>query len=199
MWSADGVFRSHESEIKSRWKHKRWEWNSSTFIRLLFWWGKGTIYQWSKFALRNHSFLLVGSFYIIANIRGYGAAWFPLWMAGHPHGYNVYHLNRTLPAESNAYMPNNSTATYPVLCFCENYGVCGCDDITVNRTTATNETVRWNTTYALWNGTGYSLLNGTLANGTTAPGGAENSGASLNGLGWVLYVSCILAGLYLVN
>jgi hypothetical protein len=136
---------------------------------------------------------------VMIDCRGYGAAWFPLWMASHPHGYYVYHLNRTLPAESNVYAPSNSTTKYPVLCYCEKYGVCGCDDITVNSTVGTNETVRWNTTYALWNGTGFTLLNGTLANGTTVPGGTENSASSLNGLGWVLYSSCIIAGLYLVN
>jgi hypothetical protein len=199
MESADGVFRAHESEIKSGRKHERREWNSSTLIRLLFWWCEGTIHQRSNLAIWGHSFLLVCIVYVNANIRGFGAALFPLWMASHPHGYYVYHLNRTLPAENNAYAPGNSTTKYPVLCFCETYGVCGCDDIKVNRTTAVNETVRWNTAYALWNGTGYSLLNGTLANGTTAPGGTENSGSSLNGLGWILYASCFLAGLYLVH
>lgn len=136
---------------------------------------------------------------VMIDCRGYGAAWFPLWMASHPHGYYVYHLNRTLPAESNVYAPINSSTKYPVLCYCEKYGVCGCDDITVNSTVGTNETVRWNTTYALWNGTGFTLLNGTLANGTTASGGTENSASSLNRLGWVLYSSSIIAGLYLVN
>jgi hypothetical protein len=68
--------------------------------------------------------------------------------------------------------------------------------IMVNGTTATNETVRWNTTYALWNGTGYSLLNGTLANGTTAPGRTESQGILAQR---VFYASCILAGFYLVD
>jgi hypothetical protein len=118
----------------------------------------------------------------------------------HEHGYHAYMLNRTLVAEENAYGVTNSTAKYPVLCYCLNYGVCGCDDFDGgDRSNLTNSSVststaggrsdfKWNTTYALINGTGYSLLNGTLANGTTTPGGNENTGTPLGKgslrLGW---------------
>jgi hypothetical protein len=113
----------------------------------------------------------------------------------HEHGYHAYMLNRTLVAEENAYGVRNSTTKYPVLCYCLNYGVCGCDDFNggdkvnlTNSSTSGRSDFKWNTTYALINGTGYSLLNGTLANGTTAPGGTENTGTPLGkgslGLGW---------------
>ena len=125
----------------------------------------------------------------------------------HEYGCYGYKLNETLPAEKNAYGPLNSTTWCPVLCYCQNYGVCGCDDF--NETSPTNsglnstvvpDEFKWNTSYALINGTGYSLLNGTLANGTTAPGGTENSGTSLGGkralgMGWA---SIVVVGTYLI-
>jgi len=113
----------------------------------------------------------------------------------------MYHLNNTLPAEKNAYGRQNSTATYPVLCFCHNYGVCSCDNMNLDVTSVGNSTeyTKWNTTYALINGTEYSLLNGTLANGTTAPGGSENSASSLCPGGWMIWAACIAIGVFFVN
>jgi hypothetical protein len=109
-------------------------------------------------------------------------AFFPgLWLAG-AWGYpwhTPYHFyNRT----------DNNTATrnetLPVLCLCQEYGVCGCDD-------------NGNTTYvtellgngsladrnaslirvANVNGTKTAIINGTLPNGTTASGGTNPSNA----------------------
>jgi hypothetical protein len=127
----------------------------------------------------------------------------------HPYGYHGYRLNYTLPAEKNAYGVGNSTAQYPVLCFCHKYGVCGCDGIkarsVISRPSnstrnSTDAGFRWNTTYALINGTGYSLLNGTLANGTTAPEGTGNSASSLfPELGWLVWSGGIGLGLLLLG
>jgi hypothetical protein len=109
----------------------------------------------------------------------------------HPHGLYAYRLNGTLPAENNANGRHHSNTTYPVLCFCHVYGVCSCDNIsfqngTINGTT--NASTKWNTSYAVVNGTEYSLLNGTLSNGTTAPGGAKSgSPALVPNVGWVLW------------
>lgn len=61
------------------------------------------------------------------------------------------------------------------------------------------ENMKWNTTYALINGTEYSLLNGTVENGTTAPGGNENSASSLRMGGWVMWTACIAIGVFFVN
>lgn len=125
----------------------------------------------------------------------------PLMLMSHPHGYFLYHLNNTLPADKNPYAPQNSIATYPVLCFCHNYGVCSCDNTNLNVTSTGNSTgnMKWNTTYALLNGTEYSLLNGTLANGTTARGGNENGASSLNLGIWVIWAACIALGVFFVN
>ena len=125
----------------------------------------------------------------------------PLMLMSHPHGYYMYHLNNSLPAEKNAYRIQNSTAKYPVLCFCHNYEVCSCDNMNLNVTSIGNSTenTKWNTIFALINGTEYSLLNGTLANGTTAPGGNENSASSLHPGGWMMGAACIVIGIFFVN
>lgn len=137
-----------------------------------------------------------------SNSRGYAAGWFPSWMMWHhPYGYYVYRLNNTLPAENKIAGSWNSTTKYPVLCFCHNYGVCGCDNISHENESVTNsiqDTIKWNTSYAVINGTEYSLLNGTLANGTTAPGGTENDGPSVS-VGSIIWVICVGIGVFLLN
>lgn len=86
-----------------------------------------------------------------------------------PYGAYCYRVNYTAPA-----LPNNTAhnTTDSVLCICENYHPCGCDNA--------NQTYRLSTglQYAMINGTEYAIVNGTLANGTTAPGGTS-SGAGL--------------------
>jgi hypothetical protein len=90
---------------------------------------------------------------------------FALWMPFYwgPWGAYYYHVNQTAPA-----LPNNTdhNTTDPVLCVCENYQPCGCDD----ETTTGNYTLPAGTQYAVINGTEYAVVNGTLENGTTAPG-----------------------------
>jgi hypothetical protein len=75
-----------------------------------------------------------------------------------PYGAYYYHLNHTAPA-----LPNNTAhnTTDPILCVCENYQPCGCDD-TDNGT----YTLPSDAKYAVINGTEYAVVNGTLENGT---------------------------------
>jgi len=82
------------------------------------------------------------------------------------YGAYYYHLNHTAPALSNN---TDHNSTDPILCVCENYQPCGCDN--------TNGTYDLpdDTKYAVINGTEYAIVNGTLDNGTTAPGGTDNS------------------------
>ena len=115
-------------------------------------------------------------------------------MLTYPYGYHFYHLNKTeLPityrVNETIYGNNttngtdtfhrNSTIKPPVLCFCENYGVCGCDDIIATNSTNGTVPVKYKSTNAVINGTAYSLINGTLANGTTASGGMVSTGSSI--------------------
>jgi hypothetical protein len=110
-----------------------------------------------------------------------GFAVFPgLWLWGSAYaygGYGGYH-----------YYHNGQNRTANVTCLCQRYQVCGCDP-TDNQTylaqqiangtdggvpvnTSTVRTVDYN------NGTEMSYINGSLPNGTTAPGGSEPSNES---------------------
>jgi hypothetical protein len=113
-----------------------------------------------------------------------------------PWGAYYYLVNQTAPALSNHTARNQ---TDPVLCVCVNYQPCGCD----NQKTAGNYTLPPGTQYAMINGTKYAVVNGTLANGTTAPGGA-NSAATTMGLyltitgTWMSYMSFGIAALFAI-
>ncbi|KAI1474233.1 hypothetical protein K445DRAFT_10018 [Daldinia sp. EC12] len=116
----------------------------------------------------------------------------------YPYNHHYYYHNST----------TNQNETKPVVCICDYYGVCGCDDNgnqtyfnsvigdgsyeNLNKslvTVAENETTHEKTIYIL----------GTLPNGTTSSGGTEdpNSGASLQALGramgWWPVVSTAIA------
>jgi hypothetical protein len=76
--------------------------------------------------------------------------------------------------------------TLPVVCLCQEYAVCGCDenadqsyinDLVGNGSyAALNKTL---VTVSDVNGTRTLVLNGSLPNGTTAPGGQDDAGAQL--------------------
>jgi hypothetical protein len=91
-----------------------------------------------------------------------------------PYGAYYYRINQTAPAE-----PNNTAhnTTDPVLCVCENYQPCGCDNANGSYTLPSDAK------YAVINGTEYAIVNGTLENGTTAPG------ATSGGMGMGLYLT----------
>lgn len=96
-----------------------------------------------------------------------------IWLAGayaysYPHGY-YYHDDN-----------NNKNETLPVQCLCEQYQECGCDEN--NNSTyyesLFNGTQPRNTSIARVvnvNGTKTIVINGTLANGTTADDGTSSS------------------------
>ena len=89
--------------------------------------------------------------------------WWPFYWG--LHGVYVYHLNDTVPAA-----PNNTAhnATDDILCVCEAYDECGCDN-------ANSSFTPTNYTYAVINGTEYAIINGTLDNDTSATSAAGES------------------------
>ena len=85
-----------------------------------------------------------------------------------PDGEYCYLLNHTAPA-----LPTNPAhnTTDPILCVCQNYNLCGCDN------TGGSYQIPSTVKYSIINGTEYAIVNGTLENGTTAP--AQSSAESL--------------------
>ena len=85
-----------------------------------------------------------------------------------PYGAYYYHVNQTAPA-----LPNNTAhnTTDPIICVCENYDACGCDDDTTG-----NYTLPSDAEYAVINGTEYAVVNGTLDN-STLDNGTTSSGS----------------------
>lgn len=98
------------------------------------------------------------------------------------HFSNPYRFyNRTNTTDQN---PNGSNDTLPVTCLCQEYSPCGCDE---NDDSNYLNSIVGNGSYAALNkslvtvsevnGTRNLVLNGTLPNGTTAPGGTDDSAA----------------------
>lgn len=100
---------------------------------------------------------------------------------------------------------SNGNETLPVLCLCQQYSVCGCDEnhnqmyidaLVANATNATGGAVE-RTKIAVVNGTRTLLINGTLDNGTTADGGTEVvSEAAGQRLGLVFIAFAIALGVF---
>ena len=139
-----------------------------------------------------------------------GLAIFPgLWLYGslyaYPYGYG-YH-----------YLRDGENRTSNVTCLCQRYQVCGCDPQENNTllreqiangsadgTPVNSSTVR---TVEYANGTTMSYINGSLPNGTTAPGGTEPSNEqqisagvqlAMSYLGYWVMVAAVLASVYMV-
>ncbi|KAJ4365457.1 hypothetical protein N0V95_000392 [Ascochyta clinopodiicola] len=107
--------------------------------------------------------------------------------------YSVYPYHYTNPyrfynqSETNQNSPNGTNTTLPVTCLCQEYSPCGCDenddpkyinDLVGNGSyAALNKSL---VTVADVNGTKNLVLNGTLPNGTTAPGGTDDDSAAVN-------------------
>lgn len=126
------------------------------------------------------------------------------WMYGSLYAYHfdrdINYLNRT----------SNRNESLPVLCLCQEYSVCGCDEnhnqtyvdaLVANATnanatnTTTDGSVR--SKIAEVNGTRTLLINGTLDNGTTADGGTEVvSGAMGQSAGLLTLVIVVAVGVF---
>lgn len=101
--------------------------------------------------------------------------------------YSVYPYNFNNPyrfrnqSMQNETFPNGTNMSLPVTCLCQEYQVCGCDenddqmylkDLVGNGSyAALNKTL---VTVSDVNGTQTLVLNGSLPNGTTAPGGSDD-------------------------
>lgn len=106
-----------------------------------------------------------------------------LWLySAYPYHLNDYRFNNQ--SETNQNSPNGTNTTLPVTCLCQEYNPCGCDqnddpkyldDLVGNGSyAALNKTL---VTVSNVNGTKNLVINGTLPNGTTAPGGTDDSAA----------------------
>lgn len=93
----------------------------------------------------------------------------------------------------------------PVLCLCQQYSECSCDDNTnstyissiIGNGTLDNTVSRVTNV----NGTETLVINGTLENGTTAAGGTDSAGVrymALQGAGWWVMLATVAATVLLV-
>jgi hypothetical protein len=115
-----------------------------------------------------------------------------LWLYGaypynlHPYSFRNQTRNATNVARQAVQnVTNGVNQTLPVTCLCQDYAVCGCDDndnpqyiadlVGNGSYAALNKTL---VTVSEVNGTTTLVINGTLPNGTTAPGGTDDSGAA---------------------
>ncbi|KAI5817373.1 hypothetical protein BZA77DRAFT_245351 [Pyronema omphalodes] len=87
----------------------------------------------------------------------------------------------------------------PVTCICEKYQVCGCDETGDEKFlnqmyNQASDTDPWVSKVADLNGRRTLILNGTLMNGTTAPGGSddENAAMALN-INWKANAAILMA------
>lgn len=85
------------------------------------------------------------------------------------------------PYSERAQYGNNPNETIPVLCVCQKYNVCGCDEnydpsfVQDMYKNATGDGEPKLARLSDVNGTRTLVINGTLENGTTAEGGTEES------------------------
>jgi hypothetical protein len=109
-----------------------------------------------------------------------------LWLYSvYPYYYNNPYRFYNQSAVNQTY-PNGYNTSLPVMCLCQEFAVCGCDENTdqqyINDLVgngsyqALNKTL---VTVSNVNGTNTLVLNGSLPNGTTAPGGTDDAAASL--------------------
>lgn len=121
------------------------------------------------------------------------------WMHGSVYAYHfdrdIEYLNKT----------SNRNESLPVMCLCQEYSVCGCDEnhnqtyvdaLVANATNVTtNGPVR--SKIAEVNGTSILVINGTLDNGTTADGGTEVvSGAVGRNVGLLAFAAVVAVGVF---
>jgi len=109
---------------------------------------------------------------------------------------------------SRPHLFHNTTAstneTLPVLCLCQEYSVCGCDEnhnetyaqaLYQNASALPNDADMFTSKIADVNNTRTVVINGTLANGTTADGGTDDdSAAMMMRRNWGLLVVAMIVG-----
>lgn len=129
-------------------------------------------------------------------------AFFPgLWLYGaymYPYGSPYRYYNRT----------GNRNESKPVNCLCQENQPCGCDDnndqsflnSTIGDGTSLNQTL---VRRAVVNGTDQFFINGSLPNGTTAPGGQDDASAgmglssqALQSMGWGVVGTFVAAAMW---
>ncbi|KAF1349455.1 hypothetical protein EJ07DRAFT_140002 [Lizonia empirigonia] len=109
-----------------------------------------------------------------------------LWLYSvYPYHLNSYRFYNQ--SETNQTNPNGANTTLPVTCLCQEYSPCGCDenddqkylaDLIGNGSyAALNKSL---VTVSDVNGTKNLVINGTLPNGTTAPGGTDDDSDAIN-------------------
>lgn len=109
-----------------------------------------------------------------------------LWLYSvYPYYLNSYRFYNQ--SDINQTNPNGVNTTLPVTCLCQEYSPCGCDenddqkylaDLVGNGSyAALNKSL---VTVSDVNGTKNLVINGTLPNGTTAPGGTDDDSAAIN-------------------
>jgi hypothetical protein len=118
-----------------------------------------------------------------------------LWSVYPYHLNNYSFYNRTARNNTRNEKRDGMNETLPVTCLCQQYSVCGCDnndntqylnDLVGNGSyQALNKTL---VTVADVNGTKNLVINGTLPNGTTAPGGTDDAAANLRIPGYAGYL-----------
>lgn len=126
-------------------------------------------------------------------------AFFPgLWLYGayaYPYNHNYHYVNQT----------SHKNESLPVVCVCQEYSVCGCDNNSnstyfhslFNGTEPTNSSkVR----VVDVNGTEKIYINGTLPNGTTAASSTSSSSAStlLQVSGYWVMVAIVISTVWTV-
>lgn len=125
-----------------------------------------------------------------------------LWLYGiysYPYTHPYTFVNQTAV---NSTYPNGVNQTRPIICLCQEYSVCGCDDNTDTQYlgdligngsyAGLNKTL---VTVAEVNGTTTIVINGTLPNGTTASGGTDSAAPRVRMLefsGWWMMIAVVL-------
>ncbi|KAH6643045.1 hypothetical protein C7974DRAFT_115651 [Boeremia exigua] len=127
-----------------------------------------------------------------------------LWLYSvYPYHYNnPYRFNNQ--SDTNSTNPNGTNTTLPVTCLCQEYSPCGCEenddqqylkDLVGNGSYASlNKSL---VTVSSVNGTQTLVINGTLPNGTTAPGGEDGAGINLKAgkyAGYWVMATIVLTG-----
>lgn len=121
------------------------------------------------------------------------------WMYGSVY---VYHFDRDIDYLNKT---SNRNESLPVMCLCQEYSVCGCDEnhnqtyvdaLVANATNVTTDGPA-RSKIAEVNGTRTLLINGTLENGTTADGGTEVvSGAVGQSAGLLTLAAVVVVGIF---